>query len=275
MIFRKFELLREGAETGGGGGGGDISGPSERERALEDKLNNLQTTLANMQKSTQTAQQQSQMAQAKARVDQAVTEAENAVNSAETALTSALEGGEPAEIAKAQRQLADASAGAERKRADRDNFVAQIKAAEKRDGGGRTESATAQPAMNTSNLDQWKDRNKDWYGVDAEMTRVSHEVDSGIRAAGTYTVGSKDYFDAIDRALKKRFPDRFSGAPASASARDDGGNAGGSAPRRYDRDVQRSMEAFGLSPEKWDAARQKAVEKGFLAETPARGRVLQ
>ena len=126
--------------------------------------------------------------------------------------------------------------------------------------------------MDTSNLDSWKDQNKTWYGIDSEMTKVSHEIDQGIRAAGTYTVGSKDYFDAINRAMKQRFPDRYEGAPASASARGDADLIRPGA-RRYDREVQRSMEAFGMSPEAWDKARDKAAQKGLVSETPVRGRV--
>ena len=277
MQMRKFELLRNPADEGGSGGdapaGPTIQEMSDQNAALAQRVGQLQTSLTNMQQQGETNARQTQIARAKAEADGIVTEAENAVNTAETSLASALEGGEPMEIAKAQRKLADASAGAERKRSERDNFVAQAKQAERRDGGARPDSATAAPQLNTSNLDQWKDRNKEWYGVDAEMTRVSHEVDQGVRTAGTYTVGSSEYFQAIDRALKQRFPDRFSGAPASAAARE-GGSGQGGAPRRYDRDVQRSMDAFGLSAESWDAARAKAVEKGFLKETPTRGRVM-
>lgn len=267
----KFEILREAED--GSGGGGYPAPMSDRERALEARVNQLATSLDTMRKSTQQTAAQTQLAQAKAQVDQSVTEAENLVNSAETSLLTALESSDPGEIARAQRKLADAAASAERKRADRDAFTAQLKQQEHRGGGTRNESVVDGPKIDTSNLDKWKDKHKTWYGVDPEMTRVSHEIDAGIRQSKQYTVGSPEYFAAIDNALRTRFPNRFSGAPASASARS-GDDSNSSSPRRYDREVQRSMEAFGLSPEAWDAARKKAVQKGFLSAEPARGRVL-
>jgi len=273
MLRSKFVLLREQPNEGGGGGG-EMPQMSERERALEARVNQLDQTLRTMREQSQSAAQQSQIAQATAQVERSVSEAEAAVNSAETALSEALESGDPLTIAKAQRALADSAAAAERKRADRDAFKQQIQQSERRDGGQRRESATAQPQLDTTNLQDWKNRHASWYGVDPEMTRVSHEIDASIRQAGQYTVGSKEYFNAIDAAMRTRFPNRFSGAPASASARGEGGQQTNS-PRRYDRDIQRSMDAFGLSPEAWDKARQKAVEKGFLSADPARGRVMQ
>ena len=277
MLFPryKFELLRDTAD-GGGGGGADFT-PEDpnaalkaQNEALAAQVSRLATDLAQINSSRTADNQRAQIEAAQARVDHAVTEASSAVDAAERALAAAFEEGDPAKTARAQRVLSEATAKHERTRADAEAFKRQRAENER-----RAQQQPVAPAADTKNLDAWKDRNREWYGIDAEMTRISHEIDRGIRSAGTYAVGSEQYFQAIDRAMKQRFPDRFAGAPASQSARADGGNNGQPPARRYSPSIQRGMGAFGMTAEQWDAARAKAVEKGLLSTTPATGRVFE
>jgi hypothetical protein len=52
--------------------------------------------------------------------------------------------------------------------------------------------------LDTTNLDKWKQRNADWYGIERDMTAYSLEVDKNIRAAGAFTVGTPEYSEAVD-----------------------------------------------------------------------------
>lgn len=244
-------------------------GQSSQESALAARLNQLQRTIQDMNARTEEQQRLAQVNQQIAGVDQRVHAAEAETDSAEQALATALEEGDPSAIAKAQRILSEKSAAAVSARQARDSFVANARQAERRDGGARTESTT----LDTTNLETWKSQNAAWYGIDPDMTRISHEIDRSIRAAGTYTVGSKEYFDAITRSMRQRFPDRFRGAPSSVTPRSEGGSAAPSGSRRYTASVQKSMQAFGMTPEQWDAARAIAVGKGLLGATQERGAV--
>jgi len=57
---------------------------------------------------------------------------------------------------------------------------------------------------------RWMDANKDWWGVDDEMTMAAMGLDKKLqREYGSEYVGSDEYFKTIDRIMRKRFPEHF------------------------------------------------------------------
>lgn len=274
------ELLRNAEGEGGGGAGGSSpegAQPSpDKLDALDARLNKLTTMVegqSNQRKQNEALQaiksRDDQLLQAKA-------DAEANVTLAEQALAAAYDDGDGMAIAKAQRKLSESVAKVERSDADLTAFRNQVKQAE---ADARNRKPQAEE-LDETNLTAWKGKNSEWYGVDAEMTKASHEIDRQIRGAGVLSVGSKEYFDAIDRQMAQRFPDRMGGTPPTG-----GGYKGTPAPQPRSRgtiqqsiaDGWRRMGIDVSNPETLDRMlknREKAVQKGILSETPVAGPVI-
>ena len=57
---------------------------------------------------------------------------------------------------------------------------------------------------------QWVEQNSDWWGVDDEMTAAAMGLDKKLaKQYGSDYVGSEEYFQTIDKTMRKRFPEFF------------------------------------------------------------------
>jgi hypothetical protein len=66
-----------------------------------------------------------------------------------------------------------------------------------------------QPKM-TPRTKKWVERNNDWWGVDEEMTMTAMGIDKKLqREYGADYVGTEEYFQTIDKTMRKRFPEHF------------------------------------------------------------------
>lgn len=65
---------------------------------------------------------------------------------------------------------------------------------------------------------EWYERNKDWFGKDAVMTSGAKAVDQQMVADG-YSPNDPDYFEELDRRLKREFPHKLGGKTAAAAPR--------------------------------------------------------
>ena len=67
-----------------------------------------------------------------------------------------------------------------------------------------------QPAPRPLNpkLEAWQNRNP-WYGADDEMTATALGVHEKLKKSGGVVVGSDEYYAALDRTIRKRFPEYF------------------------------------------------------------------
>ena len=55
---------------------------------------------------------------------------------------------------------------------------------------------------------KWIEKNNEWFGVDDEMTMLAMGLDKKLqRQYGADYIGTDDYFQEIDRTMRKRFPD--------------------------------------------------------------------
>jgi len=67
-----------------------------------------------------------------------------------------------------------------------------------------------QPAPRPLNpkLEAWQERNP-WYGADDEMTATALGIHEKLKKSGEVVVGSDEYYAALDRTIRKRFPEYF------------------------------------------------------------------
>lgn len=57
---------------------------------------------------------------------------------------------------------------------------------------------------------KWLEKNSDWFGSDDEMTMAAMGLDKKLqREYGADYVGTEEYFQTIDKVMRKRFPERF------------------------------------------------------------------
>jgi len=74
------------------------------------------------------------------------------------------------------------------------------------------EFAPAQPEKPnlTPRTQKWIDTNSDWWGKDDEMTMTAMGIDRKLQKEyGANYVGTEEYFQTIDKTIRKRFPEHF------------------------------------------------------------------
>ena len=76
------------------------------------------------------------------------------------------------------------------------------------------EPDTPPPQAKKSNMSprtqKWVDANADWFGADEEMTMTAMGLDKKLQKEyGADYVGTEEYFQTIDKTMRKRFPEHF------------------------------------------------------------------
>ena len=67
-----------------------------------------------------------------------------------------------------------------------------------------------EPPRMSPRTKKWVDRNNDWWGVDDEMTMTAMGIDRKLQKEyGADYVGTEEYFQTIDKTMRKRFPEHF------------------------------------------------------------------
>jgi hypothetical protein len=62
----------------------------------------------------------------------------------------------------------------------------------------------------TPRTQKWIDNNSDWWGKDDEMTMTAMGIDRKLQKEyGADYVGTEEYFQTIDKTMRKRFPEHF------------------------------------------------------------------
>jgi hypothetical protein len=257
------------------GGGGDAPA-TDRNAKLEQRVEALTGQLSGFLSKAQKQEAESAAMRAENVIRAAIEKGEKEVTDAEAALAKAIEDGDAGTIARAQRDMAQKAARLERINAEADQVRRDMKKPERRSGGAGGGD------LDTTNLDNWKSKHSSWYGVDKEMTKAAHEIDAKIREAGAITPGTEEYFNAVDRQMSARFPDKLSGSPQtgsrSSSANPPGGSGGG---QRIAASVAEGYRRMGINIDdpkvaaRMIANREKAVQKGFLPAQPVTGRIIE
>ena len=268
-----FEILPDagtGGESGGSsrGDGGTPAGSSKTD-ALEARLDRLSQSVENFISGQRTEKVETERSQMERAFEIATERAKVAVDDAEAKLATAFDSGEGAEIAAAQRALSEATA--KRERVD-----AEI-AGRKRD----MEAQKGNQQVDTTQLDTWKTKHASWYGTDATMTRDAHAIGKEVETAGIIQVGTPAYFEAIDKKMRERYPDKLGGSPSSETTTTSG--AGHGRPTdgkvRFTRDQVDTWRKMGIDTSDPETMKRMAghrvglVDRGILPQEPVRERV--
>jgi len=128
-------------------------------------------------------------------------------------LKSALEAGDADKITEAQEALADAKLKV--------NEVSKFKPSSLQEEQGGVQPAQQARAPAAPQIDRraaaWRDKN-DWFGKDEEMTALALGLHEKLVRSGV-DPSSDDYYEQIDKTMRKRFPDHegWETTPAQAA----------------------------------------------------------
>lgn len=271
------------APTGAEGGSPAPDNTGRQLSAFEQRLDNMSKQLGDFMSSQKQDKTKSEIAGYDSQLTSALREKETAVSTAEKALADAYDSGEGAAVARAQRELNEAINAKDTAKRTLDTFRTKARELERRDGGSQGNPGNAQQSGGSddpTNLNAWKSKHASWYGVDNEMTKAAHAVDQRIRTAGVLAVGSKEYFNAIDREMKSQFPDKFGGTPPTSGGGGGNQNHGSGYQGRVPSSVLQGWQRMGIdtsNPEtvkRMLSNRQKAVDKGILSAEPVQGSIV-
>lgn len=284
---RRIAAFDDNEHSGAADGGQpQNTGPDPRDQrvaALEQRLGQLTQVLtgfANENKQTR-AQQQAE-AQRQREMQQAqgyVRDAEQKLRAAERKLAEAHEAGDAAAIASATASLSTIGAEHTAARMHAES-IANRPAAQPQ----QQQPQQQQPQkIDDTNLRAWRKRNESWYGVDPEMTRAAYEIAREVEGEKVLEVGSEQYFKAVDARLRSKYGDRMPSQSSAAQMQTQRGSMSNAQPAQQHRIPQSVADGFrrmGIDVDNPDvakqmrAARETAVRKGFLPETPAYGSVI-
>ena len=126
----------------------------------------------------------------------------------------AYELGDADAIAEAQAEIAQATLKV--------NRAQDLKPIEIEEREFKAAAPTEEPPKLDRRTKRWMDENSDWWGQDDEMTMAAMGIDRKLqREYGADYVGTDEYFRAIDRTMRKRFPEFFSDKDSSNEEEDD------------------------------------------------------
>jgi hypothetical protein len=132
-------------------------------------------------------------------IEQSQSTAQLELDSAKKRYKEAYESGDVDAITDAQTEIAKATL-----RIDKASGLRPIEVEER-----GFQPAPEQPKL-TPRTKKWVDRNNDWWGVDDEMTMTAMGIDRKLQKEyGADYVGTEEYFQTIDKTMRKRFPEHF------------------------------------------------------------------
>lgn len=137
-------------------------------------------------------------------IEQSKSSADIELSAAKKAYKEAIEAGDVDAQADAQAEIARAMLKVEK--------VQNMKPIEVEDKDNFKPAAPVQddaPKL-TPRTQKWVDNNSDWWGVDDEMTMAAVGIDKKLQKEyGANYVGTEEYFQTIDKTMRKRFPEHF------------------------------------------------------------------
>jgi hypothetical protein len=168
-------------------------------------------------------------------IEQTKHSANGDLEAAKKRLKEAFESGDSDALVEAQEQVAKATL-----RIDKTENMRPIVAEE-------SEFKTAAPAAKElpPKTKNWVQSNKDWFGVDEEMTMAAMGIDKKLqRQYGPDYIGTDDYFEAVDQTMRKRFPEYFE----SQSHEDDAPPKKASEPADEEEPPRRASKSTVVAP---------------------------
>jgi hypothetical protein len=139
-------------------------------------------------------------------IEQSKTTADIELLAAKKKYKEAYEAGDVDMLADAQAEIARATLKVEKAQG-----LKPIEVEEKDDFQTAQQVQDTQPRM-SPRTQKWVDKNSDWWGVDEEMTMTAMGLDKKLaKEYGANYVGTEEYFQTIDKTMRKRFPEHFGG----------------------------------------------------------------
>jgi hypothetical protein len=136
-------------------------------------------------------------------IEQSKSAAQIELDAAKEKYKKAYEAADPDSIVAAQEAIARATL-----KIDRAEGMRPIKNEEKEYQPPAREAEEA-PRM-PPRTKKWVERNSDWWGIDDEMTMSAMGIDRKLQKEyGADYVGTEEYFQTIDKTMRKRFPEHF------------------------------------------------------------------
>jgi len=136
----------------------------------------------------------------KAFIEQSQSAAEIELVSAKKRYKEAYESGDVDALTEAQAEIAKATL-----KIDKASGMKPIEVEDK----DFTASQPTQPKLDRR-TQKWVDTNKDWWGKDEEMTMTAMGLDKKLQKQyGADYIGTEEYFETIDKTMRKRFPEYF------------------------------------------------------------------
>ena len=127
--------------------------------------------------------------------------AQTELDSAKKKMKEAFEAGDAEALVAAQEEVAKATLKIDK---------AQTMRPIQMDDGGDFRPVREEEPKVSPKTKRWIDKNSDWFGIDDEMTMLAMGLDKKLqRQYGADYIGTDDYFQEIDRTMRKRFPDFF------------------------------------------------------------------
>ena len=137
-------------------------------------------------------------------IEQSKSSADIELSTAKKAYKEAIEAGDIDAQADAQADIARAMLKIEKAQ-----NMKPIEVEEKDDFKPAQPAQDDQPQM-SPRTQKWVKANSDWWGVDEEMTMTAMGLDKKLaKEYGSSYVGTEEYFQTIDKTMRKRFPEHF------------------------------------------------------------------
>jgi hypothetical protein len=135
-------------------------------------------------------------------IDSAKELAVGKLNSAKAKLKTAFEAGDSDALADAQAEVADAAAQIRE--------TSRLTPVVPRQQQEYVPPQQTQKQKISPRSENWLENNGDWFGKDDEMTMTAMGIDKKLQKKyGADYVGSEEYFQEVDKIMRKRFPEYF------------------------------------------------------------------
>lgn len=140
-------------------------------------------------------------------IEQSKSSADIELSSAKKAYKEAIEVGDIDAQADAQADIARAML-----RIDKAQGMKPIEVEEKTNFKPAQQDQDNQPRI-SPRTKKWVDNNSGWWGIDEEMTMTAMGLDKKLaKEYGPEYVGTEEYFQTIDKTMRRRFPEHFEDA---------------------------------------------------------------
>ena len=135
-------------------------------------------------------------------IEQSKSTADIELSAAKKKYKEAYEAGDADALADTQAEIARAAL-----KVDKAQGLKPIEVEEKEDFKFTSQNDEPQMSPRTK---KWVNANSDWWGIDEEMTMTALGLDKKLaKEYGANYVGTEEYFQTVDKTMRKRFPEHF------------------------------------------------------------------